>query len=76
MNVRIGKKYALCACVGKVAFDSFKSAARGARGHREMEPYRCRQCGNWHVGPRTSRGNQLRLKARKLSARITELEYS
>lgn len=50
-------------CVGKVGFGSFvlakKATKRGwgkrHRGRREKrEPYRCRWCGNWHIGHKDS----------------------
>lgn len=36
-------------CYGKVSFDSPADASRAIR-RPGLESYRCRHCGNWHVG--------------------------
>lgn len=46
------------ACLGKARFATYTHADRVARRARGMAPYRCFECGGWHVGHSVGRGRK------------------
>lgn len=43
-------EYELTACHGKAAFISICLARKAAARRKGRNVYRCKSCGNWHVG--------------------------
>lgn len=49
-------------CAGKFAFDSQVDARKAIRHGRDLEPYRCSQCGSWHLGSSDERRKRTKVR--------------